>query len=145
MVGIVITILVGLVGGVAVGLQSPIAGTMSQRVGGAASSFIVHLSGAILSGVLLLLRHGEQVQNWRSLSWYMLGSGLFGVLLYMTLSHTIPRLGATTAVVLIIIGQLMMGLVIDQFGLFGVALRPLDVGRVVAAILLMAGGYLMVR
>ncbi len=56
-----------------------------------------------------------------------------------------PRLGATTAIALIIIGQLMIGMVIDQFGLFGVPLRSIDGWRVSAAILLIAGGYLMVR
>ncbi len=37
----IFSILVGLIGGVAAGLQSPIAGTMGQRVGGVASSFAV--------------------------------------------------------------------------------------------------------
>jgi transporter family-2 protein len=145
MLEIVLTIFVGLLGGVAVGIQGPIAGAMSQRVGGTASSFVVHVSGAILSGLLLALRGGEMIHNWRALPWYMLGSGLFGLVLYLTLSHTLPRLGATTAVTLIIVGQLMMGMLIDQFGWFGVALRPVDGWRIAAAVLLLAGGYLMVR
>ncbi|HXV41604.1 MAG TPA: DMT family transporter [Anaerolineae bacterium] len=139
------TILIGLLGGVAVGIQGPIAGAMSQRVGGAASSFIVHVSGAILSGLLLIARGGEMIQNWRTLPWYMLGSGAFGLVLYLTLAHTLPRLGATTAVTLIIIGQLMMGMLIDQFGWFGVSVRPIDGWRVAGVVLLLAGGYLMVR
>jgi transporter family-2 protein len=145
MLGIVATILVGLLGGIAVGMQSPIAGTMAQRVGGTASSFIVHVSGAFLSGALLFVRSGEQIQNWRDLSWYMLGSGAFGVVLYLTLSHTLPRLGATAAVVLIIVGQLLTGMVIDHFGLFGVPIRSLDGLRILATFLLLAGGYLMVK
>ena len=53
-------IIVGLIGGAAVGIQSPIAGAMGQKVGGTASSFIIHLSGMILSGALLFLRGGER-------------------------------------------------------------------------------------
>ena len=53
-------IIVGLIGGAAVGIQSPIAGAMGQKVGGTASSFIIHLSGMILSGVLLYLRGGRR-------------------------------------------------------------------------------------
>jgi transporter family-2 protein len=145
MLEIVLTLFIGLLGGVAVGVQGPIAGAMSQRVGGTASSFVVHVSGAILSGLLLGLRGGENIQNWRALPWYMLGSGVFGLVLYLTISHTLPRLGATTAVTLIIVGQLMMGMLIDQFGWFGVAIRPIDGWRVAAVVLLLAGGYLMVR
>ncbi len=138
-------VLIGIVGGISVGIQSPVAGGMGQRVGGTASSFIIHASGAILSGALLLLRGGEQIQNWRSLPWYMLWGGLFGVILYVTLSYMLPRLGATTAVVLIIIGQLTVGLVTDHFGLLGVAVRSIDLTRVLGALLLIVAGYLIVK
>ena len=141
----ILTVLIGTLGGLAVGVQGPIATQMGRRVGSAASSFVVHVSGAFLSGALLLSRGGEDIKNWHSLSWYMLGSGFFGVVLYLTINHTMPRLGATTALALIIIGQLTMGVLIDHFGLFGVAVRQLDVWRVAGLILLIAGGYLVVR
>jgi transporter family-2 protein len=145
MLSILLTVLIGILGGVAVGMQGPIAAQMGQRVGSAASSFVVHVSGAFLSGALLLIRGGENIQSWRGLSWYMLGSGVFGVVLYLTINHTMPRLGATTALALIIIGQLAMGIMIDHFGLFGVAVRQLDVWRVLGLLLLMAGGYFVIR
>ena len=145
MLSILLTVLIGTLGGVAVGLQGPIAAQMSRRVGSAASSFVVHVSGAVLSGALLLMRGGETIRNWRSLSWYMLGSGFFGVVLYLTINHTMPRLGATTALALIIIGQLAMGILIDHFGLFGTAIRQLDARRVAGLLLLMIGGYFVIR
>ena len=145
MLGMVITILTGVLGGVAVGLQGPIAGAMGQRVGGVASSFIIHVSGAFLSGLLLLALGGEQIQTWRTLPWYMLGAGMFGVILYLTLSYTLPRLGATGALSLIIVGQLLMGIALDHFGLFGVTIHHVDGTRLVAAALLLAGGYLVLR
>ena len=69
---------------------------------------------------------------------------MFGVILYLTLSHTIPRLGAASAIVLILIGQLVMGMLIDQFGLFSIPIRPIDGYRILAAVLLIAGGYLQI-
>ena len=145
MLSTLLTVLIGTLGGVSVGLQGPIATQMGKRVGVAASTFVVHLSGAFLSGALLLARGGEDIRNWRSLSWYMLGSGFFGVLLYLTINHTMPRLGATTALALIIIGQLAMGILIDHFGLFGVVVRQVDFWRAAGLILLVAGGYLVIR
>lgn len=145
MLSIGLTVLIGILGGIAVGMQGPIVAQMSQRVGNAAGSLVVHVSGAFLSGMLLLARGGENIQNWRSLSWYMAGSGFFGVVLYLTLNHTMPRLGATAALALIIIGQLAMGILIDHYGLFGGAVRPVDTARIIGAGLLIAGGYLIVR
>lgn len=140
-----LTLLIGLIGGFAVGLQSPIAGAMGGQVGGIASSFIIHLSGAILSGALLAAVGGEQIHNWRTLPWYMLTCGGLGVILYMTIRYTMPRLGGASMVMLIIIGQLLMGVLVDQFGWFGVAIRPLTGQRLLAIGLLMAGGFLLGR
>jgi bacterial/archaeal transporter family-2 protein len=75
----------------------------------------------------------------------LFGAGGFGLLLYLTLSHTLPRLGAGAALTLIIAGQLLMGLLIDQFGWFGAVVRPIDLTRILAVLLLMAGAYLLVR
>ena len=145
MANLILMVLLGILGGVAVGVQGPIVSQMSQRIGTMAGAFVVHVSGAILSGALLLALGGENIRNWRSLSWYMFISGSFGVILYLTLNQTMPRLGATTALALIIIGQLAMGILIDQFGLFGVPVRPVDLVRLVGAGLLIAGGYLIIR
>ncbi|MBI5667530.1 MAG: DMT family transporter [Chloroflexi bacterium] len=139
------TILIGVMGGIAVGIQSPIAGAMGQRVGGAAGSLIVHVSGAVLSALLLVARGGENIREWRVLPWYMLASGAFGLILYLTINHTLPRAGAAVSITLIIVGQLVVGLVVDHFGWLGVPTRPVDAARVVAVLLLLAGGYLMAR
>lgn len=136
---------IGLVGGVAVGAQAQIAGSMGQRIGGVAGSFIVHLSGAAASLALLTLRGGENIGDWRQLPWYMLGSGALGLVLYLTLSQTIPKLGATSAITLVVVGQLGIGMVIDHFGLFEATVRSIDAQKVVAFLLLLAGAYLMLR
>ncbi len=136
---------IGFAGGVAVGAQASIAGSMGHRIGGAAGSLIVHLGGALASLALLIARGGEGIREWRSLPWYMLGSGVFGLVLYLSLSQTIPRLGATTAITLVVVGQLVAGMLIDHFGLFAVQARSIDLQRVLASLLLLAGAGLMLR
>nr|PZN54646.1 MAG: EamA-like transporter family protein [Chloroflexota bacterium] len=138
-------IVIGLIGGAAVGLQGPIVSAMGQIVGPAAGSFIVHVSGAVFAGLLLFARGGENMAHWRSLPWYMLLSGIFGVVLYLTLNQTMPRFGALTALMLIIAGQITVGVVIDHFGWFGVAQRPIDGVRVLALGLMLLSIYLINR
>ena len=140
-----LVILIGLVGGLAVGIQSILAGAMGQKIGGTATSFIIHLGGMVFSGILLVLRGGEKIRDWRSLPWYMLGAGIFGLILYLTISVTLPRVGGTMMMTLIIIGQLSMGIVIDHFGLFGVAMHPIDLPRILGVVALLVGGYLIAR
>lgn len=145
MIETIMTIVIGVVGGAAVGTQAPVAGAMSLRVGGAASSFIVHFGGAIASLALLLTRGGEQISAWRTLPWYMLGCGTFGLILYLSLSHTVPKLGAATALTLVIVGQLLVGVMIDHLGAFGLPAKSIDLNRLMAVVLLLSGAYLMVR
>ena len=145
MLEMVVVVVVGLIGGAAVGTQAPIAGAMGQRIGGASSSLIVHLGGAVASLALVIVRKGELIQEWRTLPWYMLGCGAFGLVLYLSLTHTLPKVGAATAITLLIVGQLFAGLTIDHVGAFGVDVRAIDGSRILAAALLLAGAYLMIR
>jgi len=140
-----LVILIGLIGGVGVGLQVPIAGSMGQRVGGVASSFIIHVSGAIFSGLFLVLRGGEKIKDWTTLPWYMLIAGIFGLILYLTINVTLPRLGSTMMVALIIVGQLAAGVVVDHFGLLGVVTRHIDLPRAIGLAVLVLGAYLIAK
>ncbi len=137
--------LVGILGGVAVGIQSPIAGAMGQKIGGTASSLIVHLSGAILSALLLWFRGGERIREWHTLPWYMLTAGVFGVILYQTISIVLPKLGSTLMITLIISGQLITGVIIDHFGWLGVTTHPIDLPRIIGVVALLLGGYLIAK
>lgn len=140
-----LVILIGLIGGVAVGLQSPISGAMGQRIGPAASSFIIHLGGLIATTALLLARGGEKIRTWPTVPWYMLIAGVFGLVLFLTINVTLPRLGGAMMITLVIIGQLTMGIIIDHFGLLGVTPRPVDLVRVAGMLVLVAGAYLISR
>jgi bacterial/archaeal transporter family-2 protein len=125
----ILTILIGLLGGISVGIQSPIVGEMGQRVGGVAGSFLLHLSGTLISALVLLLRGGENITQWQTLPIYAAISGVFGLVLVTTINRTISELGAGAALLLIIAGQLAVGLLIDHFGWFGVPVRSLDLTR----------------
>jgi transporter family-2 protein len=81
----VFTVLIGILGGISVGLQTPIANAMGQQIGSAAGSLIVHVSGAVISGVLVLMRSGENIQDMRQLPWWMFGVGAFGVILFLVI------------------------------------------------------------
>jgi bacterial/archaeal transporter family-2 protein len=140
-----LVILVGVFGGLAVGLQAQIAGAMGQRIGGIASSFIIHLSGMIFSGIVLFFYGGEKINQWHNLPWYMLCAGIFGLILYMSINITLPRLGSTTMIALIISGQLIAGLVMDHYGLLGISVRQIDSTRIIGVLLLLFGGYLISR
>src|SRR5689334_5923075 len=98
MESILFIIIVGLIGGFAVGLQSPLASMISQRLGVFESVFIVHIGGALVALVPILYYAGGKLGEWRSLPWYTLAAGAFGVVVISAISYIIPRAGVAVSV-----------------------------------------------
>lgn len=138
-------ILIGLLSGVAVGLQSPLASMITQRLGMVESIFIVHLGGTLLILIPLLFIRGGNLGDWRSLPWYALVAGTMGVVVVAGVSFMIPRVGVAAAITLIIAGQLVLSAVLDHYGLLGVEVRHLNLQRVFGLLLVFFGAWLTVR
>ena len=86
MESILLIILIGLAGGIAVGLQSPMASMITQRLGVFESVFIVHMGGALIALIPILIYSGGKMSQWRSVPWYALGAGIFGLIVIGAIS-----------------------------------------------------------
>ena len=142
---VILIILIGLAGGAAVGLQSPLASMISQRLGIFESVFIVHLGGAIVALVPLLWMGGGRLSQWRNVPWYALCAGVFGLIVIAAISYMIPRIGVAASITAIVAGQLLVGLFLDHFGLLGAPLQPIDATRVLGIAVVLAGVWLTVK
>lgn len=145
MESIVLIIIIGLMGGMAVGLQAPLSSMITQRLGVMESIFIIHIGGAIAALIPLVIYGGGKLGNWRSVPWYALLAGVFGLVVIFSMSYMIPRVGVATALIILLAGQLFIGTLLDHFGLLGAAHRPLDITRVVGLSVVLAGVWLSVK
>ncbi|NQU29232.1 MAG: DMT family transporter, partial [Anaerolineae bacterium] len=93
-----IVIFFGLIGGIAVGLQGPLASLMSQKLGTLESVFYIHIGGALVALVPLLFYGGRNLSRWREVPWYALGAGAFGLIVIAAMSYMVPRVGVAPAV-----------------------------------------------
>jgi len=144
MESILILILIGLAGGVAVGLQSPMASMITQRLGIFESVFIVHVGGAVIA-LLPMIFLGSKLSQWRSLPWYTLGAGIFGLIVIGAISYMIPRVGVAASITTVVAGQLLVGVILDHFGLLGASVRVLDVTRILGLVVVLVGVWLTVK
>ena len=145
MESILLIILIGLAGGVAVGLQSPMASMLTQRLGVFESVFIVHLGGALIALLPLLFYSGGKLAQWRSVPWYVLGAGVFGLIVISAISYMIPRVGVAASITTIVAGQLLVGTILDHFGLLGAMERSLDPTRALGLAIVLLGVWLTVK
>ena len=145
MQSILFILLIGLAGGIAVGLQSPLASMMSQRLGTLESVFIVHAGGALIALIPLLVYGGGKLGQWRSVPWYALLAGVFGIVVIGAISYMIPRIGVAGSIITVVAGQLLVGTILDQFGWLGAMQRPLDATRLLGLAVVLIGVWLTVK
>jgi bacterial/archaeal transporter family-2 protein len=141
---VLIIILIGLAGGMAVGLQSPMASMLTQRLGIFESVFIVHIGGALIALIPMLI-YGSKLAQWRSVPWYTLGAGVFGLIVIAAVSYMIPRVGVAASITTVVAGQLLVGTFLDHYGWLGASIRPLDLTRMIGLAVVLFGVWLTVK
>ncbi len=141
---IFLIILVGLMGGMAIGVQSPMSSIISQRLGMMESVFIIHAGGAIAALIPLFI-FGSKLGEWRSVPWYTLVAGAFGLIVISAMGYMIPRIGVAGALITLLAGQLLVGSILDHFGWLGAAQRAIDLPRIIGLGVVMLGVWLTVK
>ncbi|MEQ9898869.1 DMT family transporter [Pectobacterium punjabense] len=77
-------------------------------------------------------------------SWWIWLGGIAGVAYITAALLLTPKLGASGFIVCVIVGQVVASLIIDHFGLMGLAVRPATLGRI-AGVALIVMGMLVVQ
>jgi transporter family-2 protein len=143
---IIVIILIGLAGGIAVGVQAPLSSIINQRLGPLESVFIVHLGGAIAALIPLAFLGWGKLAQWRTVvPWYALGAGALGLIVIFSMTYMIPRVGVAPSIIILLSGQLLIGSVLDHFGLLGTVQRPIDFMRVVGLAVVFLGVWLSMK
>lgn len=70
---------------------------------------------------------------------WLLTAGAMGAALVFGIAWTMPQIGAGSAVVLMIAGQIITGLVVSHFGAFGSPVEPVSMMKIIGALLLIGG------
>ncbi len=140
--------LLGVLAGAFVAIQAPINAQLARGLGvPVAAAAISFLSGAIVLGLVTYFTTRSQglVIDWKAPApWLFVAGGALGAV-YVTSSVLLtPRIGAAALMAFLVSGQLLAGMLVDKAGYFGVAVRELSMGRIVGAMLLLAGA-LMIR
>ena len=135
------------IAGVLVGMQAPINSRLGRDLGhvqAAAFSFVV---GTVALALVASLFYGG-LGSFASVGkapWWALVGGLLGAVYVTVAILTVRTLGVSGLTATVIAGQLTAAVVIDRFGLLGIAKQPIGVERIVGLVLLAVGVLLVVR
>ncbi|MCH5462689.1 DMT family transporter [Lactobacillus sp. LC28-10] len=138
-----IAILIGLVIGIGLPMQTSINSRLRSALGSPFLASLVSFGiGTIFLAVMTLIDHRSLLVSGSFIGqqpfWLWLG-GLLGVI-YLTGNIILfPKLGSVQTVIFPVLGQILAGLLIDDFGLFYSPISQLTVVRGLGALLVLAG------
>lgn len=125
--------------GVCTALQTSINTALSRAVGSLESSLVSFVAGTILLLVIVLIFGRGQMSLITTVPKWQLIGGFLGAFLVFTTIIATPKLGVVLVVTGIMLGQLVMSMIIDNFGLLQTPAVPLNPWRIVGIILIAIG------
>jgi transporter family-2 protein len=140
---IAVALLIGAFLPIQVAVNSKLADAVSSPLLSALLSFSVGTL-ALLTYILIAGIPLANTANARSAPPVAWIGGLLGAIYVAASIMLLPRLGAAMTISLIIAGQMLMSIIVDHFGLLGMDIKPLSLGRV-GGILLVIAGVILIR
>jgi transporter family-2 protein len=137
---VALAVLAGLAGSV----QVAVMGRFGGRIGvfeALSFSTAVQLGFSFLILVAARGGLGSLPSAFKTPAWMWIG-GLMGLTVVTAITFAQPRIGATATIGILIAGQILMGAIIDRFGLFGVEQIAISPVRTVGIALLGIGAAL---
>ncbi|MEM5528784.1 DMT family transporter [Gammaproteobacteria bacterium AS21] len=133
------------------GSMLPMQGAINARLGAVMvhpmqATLVSYLGGTIACVVFLLFAQASlpDYKRLASIDSYLYLGGFLGVVFVSGMLYLMPRIGVANMLAAAILGQLLMSVVFDHFGLAGVTIE-MSTNRVVGIVLLLAGVFFIQR
>ena len=132
-------------GGIAVAVQPSINGRLAQKIGAVETATISFAVGTMaLLVVALVAGRGSFRGLGEAHAWELTG-GFLGAFFVTLTIIIVPRIGTAATMAATIAAQLITGILLDHYGLFGFRTIPFDPKRALGAALLLTGAALLFR
>ncbi len=141
-----VAVLCTIAAGLLVGLQPASNAALSEHVGDLGAAFVSLLLATAIIGILLLVAgHPSRLTGLSAIrSEHLIGAVGGAAVVAIGLAAVRP-LGAGAVIALLVAGQVVISIVADRLGWFGLHHVGIGAGRVVGAALVVAGTLLVTR
>lgn len=142
-----LAILLAVAAGCFVGLQAPVNARLGKEVGSLQAATVSFTVGALALILAASLSSGglAGIGSIGRAPWWALIGGLLGAFYVTVALVTVRTLGLSSLTAIVVTGQLAIAVVVDRFGLLGIAKQQIGASRIVGLVLLVAGVVLVVR
>jgi transporter family-2 protein len=117
-------------------------GTLAANYGNYAALIIIHVVGLVGISTYLLIRKERNKIN-KSIPFYLFLGGAIGVILVSFNNICFSAIGVSLTIAFGLFGQIVMSLIVDHFGLFGLKRTPFNFKKIFGLLLIFSGVYVM--
>ncbi len=138
---------IAVLAGAMVTMQSVLNSALGGKTGYLGSVLILTaISIAVLAVLIRLFPGTANLQSLPGFSqWYLYAGGVLGIVIVVAPILLIPKIGTTATLTGLVVGQLLLAVVIDHFGVLNVQRVEFDITRLFGVVLLAIGAYLVVK
>ena len=145
--GATLSLGLAIIAGVLIAVQAPTNALLGKASGSPiVAAFISFIVGSLALGAVVAATQGKLFSPaLKQVPWYAWIGGFYGAFFVAVAAFVAPRVGIGVLLTAAVAGQLAAALVLDHYGLLGLAKHPVTITRAAGFLLVVAGAALVRR
>lgn len=112
------SLILAMAGGAALATQGPTNATLARHIGNLEATTFNFTVGASILAIMTLIAGSGDLSHVTEVNWWQLLGGPYGVCVVLSVTFSVPILGTALTSATGLFGQVLMGMIIDSYGLF---------------------------
>ena len=133
--------LISLMIGILVAVMITVNGGLTALYGVYSATVVIHIVGLLLIGGIIFFRREKPFA--KRLPWYLYIGGVLGVATTASTNFAFGKISVSAILAVSLFGMSIAGVLVDQFGLFGMKKHPFRAHQVPGILLVMGGIFWM--
>ena len=122
----------------------PMNGTISRVIGSSITANMTFFLVAFLTASIIFLVFGDftTISKLKAVPGYLFLSGFMSAIIILGTTFLIPYLGARTFFILLIAGQILIAIVVSNYGILSSPKDPITIKKTIGAALVILGAFI---
>jgi transporter family-2 protein len=127
--------------GLTMSIYLPMNSSVAKHIGSSITANVTFFTVALFTSILILLVSGRfhTINNLNSVPAYLYLTGFVSAFVVLGTTFLIPHIGARKFFILLIAGQILMAIIVSHFGLLESPKDPVNMKKMIGAILVLTG------
>ncbi|QTA82076.1 Putative inner membrane exporter, YdcZ-like [Desulfonema limicola] len=138
-------VLLTFMGGIVMTIQPSINAKLAQKTGVIESALISFAIGTLTLILIVSASGSGTIKGIVDAKWWELSGGVMGAFFVAVITCSVPRIGTTASMAIIIAAQLTIGILLDHFGMFGFKSLPIDLKRLMGILMMGIGIFFILK